>query len=138
MTTVQVLLHYTCILMFVVASFLHLSSAIKVYWSKFNKHIRRAMFGSSAFGAGLSAMFILLQLEWVISGHNEAVGNIVSYGWLVFDYMLAIFLMSTAIVIKSMTEWQYSINGRHERWYERELPPAEEINWISDDKEDKK
>lgn len=131
MTTVQTFLHYACIMMFVVSAFFHTIAAVKTFRSRFNKHIRRAMLGSSAFGAGLSVLFIFLQLEWVISGHNMVVGNIVSYGWLVFDYMLAIFLISTSMVLISMLEWQVSVTGRHERWYEKELPPAEEINWTN-------
>ena len=131
MSTVQLLLHFICIIMFLISAFSHGIAIVGTYHSRFNSHIRRAMFGSSVFGAGLSILFIALQAEWVFSGHNEAVGNMISYAWLVFDYLLAIFLLSTSMVIRSMLEWQVSASGRHERWYERELSDNEELGWFS-------
>lgn len=48
---------------------------------------------TSVSGMVLSALFIALQLEWVVSGHNESVGNVVSYLWLVWDYCMGVFLV---------------------------------------------
>lgn len=51
------------------------------------------MYKESAVGILICMLFVVLQIDWVLNSHNESVGDATSYAWLVFDYLLAMYLI---------------------------------------------
>lgn len=116
MTDMQYILHAVCIFLFFMNLGFTLASVRSIWKSSFAGGLKQSMVTAMFSSAGLSALFIYLQLDWVLSGHNESVGEAVSWAWLVFDYLLAIFLIACANTMHALSFWACS--DCHRRWHE--------------------
>lgn len=105
MSELQSILHFTCLVMFAVGFGMNLNAAHHCITSQFSGVLKMTVIFSAASGGLLSILFIILQLDWIISGHNESVGDLTSWSWLVFDYLLAVFLICVAQALTALSHW---------------------------------
>lgn len=59
-----------------------------------------------AAGACLTALFVFLQADWIVSNHNSAVGDGTSWAWLLFDYGLAVYLLLMGTLMRVLAQWR--------------------------------
>jgi hypothetical protein len=92
MTYVQLVFHIANLFLFILAFFI---------WITVRKRILLLRIAPLFKGTGLavvysvlflSILFVYLQIDWILSSHNEAVGDFTSYVWLLWDYFLVIFV----------------------------------------------
>ena len=76
--------------------------------------LKTTVLGACSFAILLSLVFSTLQIEWIIDNKHEAVGSTLSYFWLVFDYLLAVYLISMGQVLNIVALWSRSSGRRHE------------------------
>lgn len=92
-----------------------------LFYIKYAEHIHHMPFTLKCFLvlATLQACtFIYLQLDWVSSGYNEAVGGTTSLLWLMFDYFnglaLLSFVVSTLIYLKWCKWCKFNLKRRRD------------------------
>ena len=67
--------------------------------------VKSAIKITSLFAMLLCSLFIYLQLEWILTEKNAVVGDKTALLWLVYDYVMAIFLLSVVASIKIYCNW---------------------------------
>lgn len=68
-----------------------------------------------------ASTFTWLQIDWVVNNHDAAVGEDVSYAWLLFDYFNGFALLSISMALRVYLKWhssRFAPDGRrwHRRW----------------------
>lgn len=76
--------------------------------------LKTTVFGACSFAILLSLVFSALQIEWMANNRHEKVGIDASYFWLIFDYLLAVYLISMGQVLNVVTAWSRSTGRRHQ------------------------
>ena len=73
------------------------------------KNVFRLLLASLC-GSGmlLSTLFIWLQLDWILQARNEAVGDVTSMLWLLWDYLMVLFMLICASLGHVLVEWRVS------------------------------
>jgi hypothetical protein len=94
MTTAQLWMHIVNIGFFFVATVIWWTVVLRIRRYPFISAYKRVGYLAAATALTLTTIFVMLQADWIWSGHNEAVGNLTSYAWLVFDYLLSVFMIS--------------------------------------------
>jgi hypothetical protein len=74
--------------------------------------LKTTVFGACSFAILLSFVFSALQIEWMLSNRHDKVGVDASYFWLVFDYLLAVYLISMGQMLNVVTAWSRSSGRR--------------------------
>jgi len=54
----------------------------------------------------LSLVFVGLQLDWIIQNRNKAVGDAVSWAWLIWDYLLVMYMITSASIGHVLLSWR--------------------------------
>lgn len=60
-----------------------------------------------------ASLFLVLQIDWIAEGFNEAVGDITAHAWLAFDYFNGFALLSFATALNIWLGWR-NPNGEPE------------------------
>jgi len=93
MSGLQASLHVINLIVFGIVLLVWSTTARTIMQSNFHPTFRNIGL-AAAFGAmALTVSFVALQLDWIISSHNAAVGDVTSFSWLIFDYALAFFML---------------------------------------------
>lgn len=53
-----------------------------------------------------ASLFLILQVDWITEGFNEAVGDSVAFAWLAFDYFNGFALLSFATALNVWLGWR--------------------------------
>lgn len=87
---------------------IHYSIIIKVI-GKCHKpnFVKLSAYIVSGFAILVSTIFVGLQVEWIINGQAHAIGDFAAWAWLVFDYLLALFLISIAVSVHTYCKWRH-------------------------------
>lgn len=93
MESLQLWLHIANMILFVFAGVVWASVPIVLIKKHIDPTFAKLGMLTAVFAITLVLVFILLQMDWILSEHNAAVGNLTSYLWLIWDYNLAIFLI---------------------------------------------
>jgi hypothetical protein len=96
MTLTQTVFHTVNLILFVAAAVGYARTIRYVWRSETAAFTKEYMIKESIAGMAIGGIFVLLQLDWILQNHNESVGDITSWAWLIFDYMLALFLIWNA------------------------------------------
>ena len=54
----------------------------------------------------LSLVFIGLQIDWIIQNYNKAVGDAVSWAWLIWGYLLVMYMITSASIGHVLLSWR--------------------------------
>jgi hypothetical protein len=54
-----------------------------------------------------SVVFVSLQLDWIISNHNQLVGDTISFWWLLFDYVNAFAYIFAMVGVSAMIDLRH-------------------------------
>jgi hypothetical protein len=93
MTSAQIYMHAVNLGFFICAAILWFFVLKRIFLFRFPIVFRLVGAVTAITAIILCLVFLVLQWDWIVSGHNEAVGNVTSYLWLIFDYSLAIFML---------------------------------------------
>jgi hypothetical protein len=100
MSTPQIWMHVVNLFFFFSATLLWLSFVKTLYFSRVLKGFKMLGMMTGLSAVLLTTLFMFLQYDWIVSSHNEAVGDLVSYLWLVWDYILSVFMIFLAFWCK--------------------------------------
>ena len=117
MSITQVMLHIICLLMFSFSAIQHLRGAYNIWRASKVMCAQWLLIWAGLTGAFLSGLFIILQIEWIINEQNLAVGAAVSWSWLLFDYLLAIYMVLIAEGVLVWSRW-LAAPDKDRRWYD--------------------
>lgn len=93
MSLSQTALHLVNLGLFLYAC-INYGRATRMVWrSKITPFVKEYMIKESLAGIAVALIFVVMQADWIINEYNEAVGNPTSWGWLLFDYALAMYLL---------------------------------------------
>lgn len=90
--------HYTSFILYsfaVITAFYNIWLTTKFLKTPWNV----APYMSSTFVVTASIWFIVLQIDWVINNHNEAVGDLTSLAWLGWDYWNALVYITINVTL---------------------------------------
>jgi hypothetical protein len=94
MNNAQLYMHSVNIGFFVCAALLWLWVLRRIFYFNFPRTFKWTGALTALTAVILSILFIFLQWDWIVSGHNEAVGDLTSYLWLIWDYALSLFMLT--------------------------------------------
>ena len=86
-----------------------------------------------AFALSTCFIFVVLQLDWITSDHNNAVGDKTAYLWLLFDYLNALsYIIGMVAINVSLDVYKVFIKrlNRKSKYCYVELSVEEEINQL--------
>jgi len=106
MSFVQYVLHTVNAVMFGCALYIHIRGYADVSHCKASSIIKRLGKNVMLAGMAVCSLFILLQIDWVLQGHNVEVGNATSWSWLLFDYGLALYLLINGTLVRVFAQWR--------------------------------
>ena len=115
MQDVQFTLHVVNALMFAVSLYIHTRGYFEAKGCIATVIIQRLGRNLMLAGAALSALFLYLQYDWIMSSHNLAVGNSTSWAWLLFDYALATYLLINGTIVRVFVKWKGSYRNARKR-----------------------
>ena len=92
MSLAQTFAHIINIMMFAYAAFLYLKLTRMVWRSQLSAIYKEIAIKEALAAIFVSGVFVIMQLDWILAEVNTKVGDWRSWGWLVFDYCLAIFM----------------------------------------------
>lgn len=98
-------LHIINAAMFACALYIHVRGYRDITISDKPAVLKRLGHYIMAAGVGLTALFVFLQIDWVVSNHNSAVGDGTSWAWLLFDYGLAVYLLLMGTLMRVLAQW---------------------------------
>lgn len=96
MNTMQFSFHVINLLLFLLTAVNYAYTITYIKRTPCREFTKEYMYKESVAGIGVATAFMAMQADWVLQQHNQAVGEATSWGWLVFDYCLAIFLIWNA------------------------------------------
>lgn len=106
MESIQLTLHIISGFLFLSALWAHVFGFLEVRKCRAAKLVKYTGYGVMTWGACLTCLFIVLQFDWVIKGHNANVGESTSWAWLLFDYFLGVYLFTNATLVRVFSEWK--------------------------------
>lgn len=106
MNYVQFVLHLFNAVLFAGAVYLHAWAFVELMRRNAPSILKTTLLGVILSGVGLSLLFIFLQADWVINEQNENVGDVVSWSWLLFDYILGGYLCFNAVLVRNFILWR--------------------------------
>jgi len=106
MIPVQFTLHAVNLILFGVVLYIHAQGYREVLRCRASQIIKRLGKNVMLAGMAIAALFLLLQADWVLSAHNQSVGDAVSWSWLLFDYALAVYLLINGTLIRVFAQWR--------------------------------
>ena len=59
----------------------------------------------SVSGIILSSLYIVLQVDWILSDYASEIGGAIDLLWLLFEYMVAITLFALSLVTNIVVKW---------------------------------
>lgn len=106
MDITQLTLHIVNLLIYLIVLVLSLYNFKLILNCSKSKLIKNPLLVRNLLTLILAVIFVILQLDWVINNHNQSVGNLTSYLWLVFDYFLASILLTDIFLLKIIIQWK--------------------------------
>jgi hypothetical protein len=109
MSGAQTWMHIINLWLMVAAAVLWAGVTVDLMRSKFQATFGTLGHLTAMSGVALCGLFIYLQIDWIVSEHNQAVGDFTSYLWLIWDYALSVFMIALAAWCRVNVQ----IIGRH-------------------------
>lgn len=118
MVRVQITLHVINLMLFLLAALTYAQVMVRIWQIPHfvNKRSTDVITSYNAFrlmghvlclvGMLLCLVFVALQADWIINNHNEAVGDLTSMMWLLWDYLAVLFFLVNAAIGHVLVEWR--------------------------------
>ena len=130
--------HLLTLLMFLIALIMMIRQVVKLHQCHImvDNPERFSLFVVLYSSTSLSLIFIILQIDWVMSDHNNVVGNATAFLWLFFDTCLAVFIIALSVFIDAVRA-KLLLCDKLERIHQRpyECFSLEGIERLIDDKD---
>ena len=97
MSWAQLWMHIVNLSFFVMAAVLWGVVVRRVWQTEFTQAFKCVGILTGVTAVALSITFIFLQYDWIVNQHNQAVGDLTSYLWLIFDYGLSVFMITLGV-----------------------------------------
>ena len=123
MNTTQIMLHAVSITMFCVAALQHARGLYLVCRAGAITGVRWIIVWAAATGGFISLLCIALQVDSIRQEHSAAVGDAATWARIVFDYLLALYMLLIAEGIVVWTRWT-NPTGHRRRWYDEDHTQA--------------
>lgn len=123
--------HYVSLGLYLLAIGLGVSNIKKIM--NIDTAFKKFMIWYICFAISTCFIFVVLQVDWIVNDHNDAVGDTTAYLWLVFDYLNALSYITGMIAIGvSLDIYKVFIRrlNRKSKYCDVILPVEEEINQL--------
>ena len=87
------LLLFSVALVLIIKELIYLHNSLIIFCKESKSVVKATLYASLCSSMVVTIVFIVLQLDWILNNHNEAVGNITSFTWLIFDTALGVFFI---------------------------------------------